>query len=980
MSERKDKDLRNASVRGPMEFTDLIARIFKDCSLLLLIGLCLFSLMAVMGYDTKDPGWSHVAYQPVVTNWTGLIGALWADIGFSFIGLCAWGVPFMLLFPCVRLYQRKNVSVLDSLPFVMLRIVGGLVFIFSACGLLSLHLSNKALNYPFTSGGIIGQAFSDWMVSWFSLYGSSFTLFFSAAIGWTLFMELSWKELSIALGGALLLCVESVVNLFSGHESTFDKAPQNGQETPNFSSTSQYHLTEPSTASHSILANSELERPVIPTDNSERPPSVIDQSLNAEKVDSQQYSSDAISFLDDQSPVQSPADRLQSQAHSSFMAKIASKFSKKIKQPRITPIDSDLDDNLHSDNPALQSLTTATGDKEYGEREAHLEKPLPILTKVNLSVSRRTQNISTPPEKCEAQPAEPVNQASTEAGSSNHAVSVPAGSDVNLNSVDVAQNISEENQSTKRQLKIVPLSETHLSTLSEDSAFVNQQQSNKLASVLELPDVGLLDPPELQTEVGYTQQQLEDMSRLLEVKLKDFGVIIEVVEVNPGPVITRFEIQPAPGVKSSKIVNLAKDLARSLAVMSVRVVEVIPGKSVMGIEIPNISRKMVRLSEVLSADVYQSAASRLTLALGNDIAGNPVVANLAKMPHLLVAGTTGSGKSVGVNAMILSLLFKAGPEEVRLMLVDPKMLELSIYEGIPHLLTPVITDMKEAAGGLRWCVAEMERRYKLMSKMGVRNLDGFNEKVREAIQAGTPLLDPIWNPQEHGESPGTQAPRLETLPYIVVVIDEFADMMMIVGKKVEELIARIAQKARAAGIHLILATQRPSVDVITGLIKANVPTRIAFQVSSRIDSRTILDQGGSENLLGNGDMLFLPAGTSVPSRVHGAFVSDDEVHRTVEAWKKLGKPEFIDIQMSEEGHSGSTGSLFEDDEQDVLYDESVAFITSTRKVSISSVQRKFKIGYNRAARMVESMEAAGVITTAGSNGQREVIAPPPPEF
>jgi S-DNA-T family DNA segregation ATPase FtsK/SpoIIIE len=386
------------------------------------------------------------------------------------------------------------------------------------------------------------------------------------------------------------------------------------------------------------------------------------------------------------------------------------------------------------------------------------------------------------------------------------------------------------------------------------------------------------------------------------------------------------------------------------------------------------------LSEVLNSKPYIEASSKLTLGLGNDIAGNPVVTNLAKMPHLLVAGTTGSGKSVGVNAMLLSLLFKATPDEVRLMMVDPKMLELSIYEGIPHLLTPVITDMKEAAGGLRWCVAEMERRYRLMAKMGVRNIAGYNEKVTTAEQAGDPLRDPLWKAEEHGEPYGTPAPFLETLPYIVVVIDEFADMMMIVGKKVEELIARIAQKARAAGIHLILATQRPSVDVITGLIKANVPTRIAFQVSSKIDSRTILDQSGAENLLGYGDMLYLPAGTSVPNRVHGAFVSDDEVHRVVEAWKKLGSPVYIDAMLDDSSseYSGSAvgGGLF-DDEQDPLYDEAIAFVTETRKASISSVQRRLKIGYNRAARMIETMEAAGVVTEAGSNGQREVLAPPP---
>ena len=399
------------------------------------------------------------------------------------------------------------------------------------------------------------------------------------------------------------------------------------------------------------------------------------------------------------------------------------------------------------------------------------------------------------------------------------------------------------------------------------------------------------------------------MSRLLEAKLKDFSVVAEVVEVNPGPVITRFEIQPAPGVKASKISNLAKDLARSMAVSSVRVVEVIPGKSVMGIEIPNSERQTVQLSEVLNSKPYLEASSKLTLGLGNDIAGNPVVANLAKMPHLLVAGTTGSGKSVGVNAMLLSLLFKATPDEVRLIMVDPKMLELSIYDGIPHLLTPVITDMKDAAAGLRWCVAEMERRYRLMAKMGVRNIAGFNDKIENARKAGQPLKDPLWNPEQQGLPSDEPAPELETLPYIVVVVDEFADMMMIVGKKVEELIARIAQKARAAGIHLILATQRPSVDVITGLIKANVPTRIAFQVSSKIDSRTILDQAGAENLLGYGDMLYLPAGTSVPNRVHGAFVGDDEVHRVVEGWKKLGAPVFVDEILSA-GDADSVGGGF----------------------------------------------------------------------
>jgi S-DNA-T family DNA segregation ATPase FtsK/SpoIIIE len=501
----------------------------------------------------------------------------------------------------------------------------------------------------------------------------------------------------------------------------------------------------------------------------------------------------------------------------------------------------------------------------------------------------------------------------------------------------------------------------------------------------ELPPVSLLDPNDEKGDKGFSEESLNAMSRLLEIKLKDFGVLAEVVSVLPGPVVTRFEIQPAAGVKASRITNLAKDLARSMAVVSVRVVEVIPGKTVMGIEIPNEHREIVRLSEIISSDVYESSKSPLTLALGHDIAGEPVVADMAKMPHLLVAGTTGSGKSVGVNAMILSMLYKSTPKEVRLILVDPKMLELSVYEGIPHLLTPVITDMKDAANGLRWSVGEMERRYKLMAALGVRNLAGYNRKVEDAIKKGEPLLDPLWRPEEQfiaGEEVAT-APPLETLPSIVIVIDEFADMMMIVGKKVEQLIARIAQKARAAGIHLMLATQRPSVDVITGLIKANVPSRIAFQVSSKIDSRTILDQGGADQLLGHGDMLYLPSGTNMPMRIHGAFVDDHEVHRVVADWKRRGAPNYLEGVVDESANNipvpGLSSDSDEDDlESDALYDEAIEFVTVTRKASISAVQRKLRIGYNRAARLVEAMEAAGVVSEAGHNGAREVLAPAPP--
>ena len=503
-------------------------------------------------------------------------------------------------------------------------------------------------------------------------------------------------------------------------------------------------------------------------------------------------------------------------------------------------------------------------------------------------------------------------------------------------------------------------------------------QSNEAEALPPLPSIELLDRPNKQ-ENPITQEELDQVSRTVETVLKDFGVDVTVANVQPGPVITRFELDLAPGVKVSKISNLAKDIARTLSAVAVRVVEVIPGKSYVGLELPNKHREVVQLSEVIHRDAFQNTQSPLTMILGKNIAGSPVVVDLAKMPHLLVAGTTGSGKSVGVNVMILSLLYKSTPEDVRLIMIDPKMLELSVYEGIPHLLTEVVTDMKDAANALRWCVGEMERRYKLMSALGVRNLKGYNAKVVAAKEAGEPLKDPIWKP---GDSMDEMPPELEKLPNIVVVIDEFADMMMIVGKKVEELIARIAQKARAAGIHLILATQRPSVDVITGLIKANIPTRIAFQVSSKVDSRTILDQPGAEQLLGQGDMLYLPPGSGSPVRVHGAFVDDHEVHAVVADWKKRGKPNYLEEILS--GDQGEDALLpgeqqeMDEAESDPLYDEAVAFVTETQRVSVSSVQRKFRIGYNRAARIVEQMEMSGVVSSAGNNGQRDVLAPRPP--
>ena len=551
---------------------------------------------------------------------------------------------------------------------------------------------------------------------------------------------------------------------------------------------------------------------------------------------------------------------------------------------------------------------------------------------------------------------------------------------------EVVRKVDKVKQSKREPIKIEPT----LSAIEKSERAERELQIPLFVGVSDsaLPPLSLLDEPQQQVK-GYSEETLEAISRQVEMKLKDFRIDAQVVGVYPGPVITRFELQPAPGIKGSQISSLDKDIARGLSVISVRVVDVIPGKSVIGLEIPNANREIVYLSEILRSERYDAVKSPLALALGKDIGGRPVVVDLQKMPHLLVAGTTGSGKSVALNAMVLSLLYKATARDVRMIMIDPKMLELSVYEGIPHLLAPVVTDMKEAANALRWCVAEMERRYKLMAAVGVRNLAGFNKKVKDEEAKGRPLSDPLFK-QPDGSTEPMPIPTLEPLPYVVVIIDEFADMMMIVGKKVEELIARLAQKARAAGVHLILATQRPSVDVITGLIKANIPTRIAFQVSSKIDSRTILDQSGAETLLGHGDMLYLPPGTATPERVHGAFVGDDEVHKVVAHLRSQGKPEYIDgvfgdVHSLGDGRVIGESGLPEDSElpegdYDELYDQAVRIVTDSRRASISGVQRRLKIGYNRAARLIEMMEQQGIVSAPQHNGNREVLAPPPPEL
>lgn len=540
---------------------------------------------------------------------------------------------------------------------------------------------------------------------------------------------------------------------------------------------------------------------------------------------------------------------------------------------------------------------------------------------------------------------------------------------------DQQYKVSAQRQQDKQYTRKDPVIRAAPQPVKQSTRVLQEKQASLFVADSDgsLPSLSLLDLP-AQNINTLSPDALKAISQQVEMKLQDFGIDVHVEAVHPGPVITRFELQPSAGTKVSQIANLAKDLARSLSAISVRIVEVIPGKTTVGLEIPNEYRETVRLSEIVSSKAFADAKSPLTLALGKDISGDACVADLAKMPHLLVAGTTGAGKSVALNAMVLSLLYNATPNDVRLIMIDPKMLELSIYDGIPHLLAPVVTDMKEAANALRWCVAEMDMRYRLMANLKVRNITGFNKKVTDAIKAKDPIKDPF-----HPKDSELPVGDLQPLPYIVVVVDELADMMMVVGKKVEELIARLAQKARASGIHLVLATQRPSVDVLTGLIKANIPTRIAFQVSSRIDSRTILDQMGAEQLLGHGDMLYLPPGTAVPTRIHGAFVDDHEVNKVVDSLKKSGKPQYIEEVISGPKNNNSMPGFNDDDEGDALYDDAVRIVTETRKASISGVQRRLKIGYNRAARMIEAMELAGIVGPAESNGSREVIAPPPPK-
>ena len=988
----------------------------REGVVVVLLALCVFLLLALFSYHPSDPGWSYQGPETDVRNWMGQVGAWLADVLYSLLGASALWWPGMFGFAAWWLIRSRQVR-FELDPVAIAVHAGGLVLLmFGTTMLGALHFYHPNSILPYASGGIIGEGL---VAALRPLVGSGGVGLIAAALilsGFPLFSGMSWLQVADEVGkricrlGGWLSARRQSRRMRAAQRAAAKPAPAAKPKTSVEPQVETPVASKPAPAAEAEPAAEPVRKSESGRERRE-PGFSMPLSSNAESSTSPGGDTtdtsipwEAAAFSSNKHvPAKAAAPTVEpsitaSETTTSEAAEPSA--GQGVEEQEVAP-------QAPRENAFVQAaVSTAEAEPQLTSSDEPAEDAAPFP----LRASR--QEISPPPAAAnywvsdeapvedepraeesqgipepEAEP-EPTHKPARVA----EVVPEPVWDDEEVEAEelsvhqDAAPTVPTPPPASRREPTFAPDESTPEADEGPALWTVEHLQSQRPAFETmdepegDVPSLQLLTPAEPH-QPNYSDEQLADMAELLEVRLREYGVKAEVVDTWPGPVITRFEIKPAAGVKVSKISNLAKDLARSLMVKSVRVVEVIPGRPTVGIEIPNPNRAMIRLREVIDSDRYQQETSPLTMALGQDIGGSPVVANLGKMPHLLVAGTTGSGKSVGVNAMLISMLLKAKPSELKLIMVDPKMLELSVYDGIPHLLAPVVTDMKEAANSLRWCVAEMERRYKLMAAMGVRNIAGFNGRLDEAERAGAQVADPLWEPQPWEVH--QPHPVLEKLPYIVVVIDEFADMFMIVGKKVEELIARLAQKARAAGIHLILATQRPSVDVVTGLIKANIPSRMAFQVSSRIDSRTILDQGGAESLLGHGDMLYLPAGSGPPNRIHGAFVDDDEVHRVVDDWKRRGAPEYIEEILSggvsADALTGleAEGSDSDDAEQDALYDEAIQFVTETRKASISAVQRRFKIGYNRAARLVEAMESAGVVTSMGSNGAREVLAPPP---
>ncbi|EGU0166194.1 DNA translocase FtsK [Vibrio parahaemolyticus] len=997
----------------------------KECCFIVGVLSSVLLAVALFTFSPADPSWSQTAWGGEIDNAGGLFGAWLADTLFFTFGSLAYPIPFLLAAAAWVICRKRGED--EPIDFMLwgTRLLGLTVLIMTSCGLADINFDDI---WYFSSGGVVGDVLSSLALPTLNVLGTTLVLLFLWGAGFTLFTGISWLNIVEWLGDRSLAVLAAIANKFRGSEQEtlepqLDEFVEDKVSTKHVEDDKQDDETLPHLTAYEVEEPKEKapvhEYPIympqaksetsavkptpepqpqrvaavnatptyvepepqlkaVSTDNVD-PMVERTKQLNVTIEELEAAAQQADDWASEEQTCQSYADtnavyqeQVQAkheevvehdtpQLESSY-AEYAQFAAQQEQQRHVEPTPHE---EPVIDTRALDDIT------DHAEPSEHIEPTISdfdVVDEEETYVAPQPQSRSPEPQPM-VQP-QSVSQIQPEQAPEPSVAFEPAPQEVEVEEVqDGDQDVAAfQSMVSSAQAKVA----------ATQNPFLMKQEQNLPVPEEPLPTLELLYHPE-KRENFIDREALEQVARLVESKLADYKIKADVVGIYPGPVITRFELDLAPGVKVSRISGLSMDLARALSAMAVRVVEVIPGKPYVGLELPNMSRQTVYLSDVISSPQFEQAKSPTTVVLGQDIAGEAVIADIAKMPHVLVAGTTGSGKSVGVNVMILSMLYKASPEDLRFIMIDPKMLELSIYEGIPHLLAEVVTDMKDASNALRWCVGEMERRYKLMSALGVRNVKGFNEKLKMAAEAGHPIHDPFW---QEGDSMDTEPPLLEKLPYIVVVVDEFADLMMVVGKKVEELIARLAQKARAAGIHLILATQRPSVDVITGLIKANIPTRVAFTVSTKTDSRTILDQGGAESLLGMGDMLYLPPGSSHTIRVHGAFASDDDVHAVVNNWKARGKPNYIDeIISGDQGpESLLPGEQMESDEEmDPLFDQVVEHVVQSRRGSVSGVQRRFKIGYNRAARIVEQLEAQGIVSAPGHNGNREVLAPAPPK-
>ncbi|OTQ29488.1 DNA translocase FtsK [Gilliamella apicola] len=976
-------------------------QIITQFILLAIIGLSVCLFLSLYSYNPSDPGWSRTAWHHPISNYCGFIGAYVSDIFFQFLGFIAFCIPFISIFFSAQMvvYYYRNANAPINYFSLSFRIIGILAFIFSSTGFFALNIRDAE---QFNAGGYLGAIVIESLLPVMNALTTSLVLLITSLACITLLTGLSWFYLLEKLGALVmwlitpfskLILSRKTNQIINTNQQPDKKSPVVDQEQePKLTiSLNSKPVNTDTTQSTSIIASEEKIKHDINTDKAEQrieSNKLKDDETLVKKAEQLLQELEKTSTAQVDSTNQATRDESKKDVDSNdILARMEMIIKNMNERKTSSDTQSDKSEEMQaleedkytiSDAPSKPLFTLgydASKIEQTQKSELTPFEPISEITppKVNLSTTINDQNEHDKLKEKVIEKEQPYDVDIESLKKEN-----PVIDDIYLNEEDIDE-IEELPQS--------PTFAEEAEQVNEEDDENNEQENEEDGLIhpllrrnnkplpkptTPLPSLNLLTaPPTTRVEIDHSA--LNATANLLEKSLSDYRVKARVVDYLPGPVITRFEIELAPGIKAARISTLDRDLARSLSMPSVRVVEVIPGKPYVGIELPNKNRQTVYFRDVLDSPQFRNAQSPLTVVLGKDISGQSVVADLAKMPHLLVAGTTGSGKSVGVNAMILSILYKSKPEDVKFIMIDPKMLELSIYEGIPHLLTQVVTDMKDAANALNWCVNEMERRYRLMSALGVRNIAGYNDKIKQAENMGRPIPDPLWKPTD---SMDLEMPMLEKLPYIVVMVDEFADLIMAVGKKVEELIARLAQKARAAGIHLVLATQRPSVDVITGLIKANIPTRIAFTVSSKIDSRTILDQMGAESLLGMGDMLYLAPNSSIPIRVHGAFVRDEEVHAVVQDWKARGTPKYIEnvTVATDDGENGSS-NMFQE-ELDPLFDQVVDFVVETQRASISSVQRKFRIGYNRAARIVEQMEAEGIISPPAHNGNREVLAAP----